>query len=123
MERKKMIGEITTELTILAQKLTRLEKKPFHFGTGETLTKAEIHTIEAIGKNRGCTVSALCNQFAITKGAVSQVVGKLAAKDYVIKETNLSYVKEKILTLDDLNSCDKILLINSVRKSVEVVLG
>ena len=94
-----MISHITNELTILAQKLTRLERKPFDFGTGEVLTKAEIHTIEAIGKNQGCTVSTLCEHFSVTKGAVSQVVGKLAAKGYVMKETNLNYVKEKFLTL------------------------
>ena len=43
-------------------------------------------------------------------------------RDYLLEKQPFP-LKEKVLTLEDLNSCDKILLINSVRKSVEVTMN
>ena len=83
------------------QKMNKLERIPIDFGTGELLYQSEIHTIEAIGKNPGCTSRDLCKKFGITKGAISQVIKKLWGKGYVTKETNAMYAKEKFLKLTE----------------------
>lgn len=101
MDKKTLISSTIIELIKLSQKMNRLEKKPIDFGTDEFLYQSEIHTIEAIGKNPGCTSSDLCRQFGITKGAISQVIKKLSDKGYVTKETNAIYPKEKLLKLTE----------------------
>ena len=99
MNKKDLISSTITELILLSQKINKLEKKPIDFGTGEKLYTSEIHTIDAIGRNPGCTSSDLCQQFGITKGAIAQVVKKIADKGYVEKKTNVHNPKEKFLTL------------------------
>jgi DNA-binding MarR family transcriptional regulator len=92
---KEFIGEITT----LSNKIRMLEKRAADFGTGELLTTFEIHVIDAIGADRGKTVSELAEWFMVTKGAISQVVGKLNHDGYVIKERNPDNGKEILLSL------------------------
>jgi DNA-binding MarR family transcriptional regulator len=96
-----VVSEIINDLIKLSRKMNRLEKRPLDFGTGELLNQAEIHMIEAIGDHQHCTVTDLCKHFAITKGAVSQVVGRLSDKGYLSKDINANYVKEKFLTLTE----------------------
>ncbi len=74
------------ELTRIANKLRILDKRTTDFGTGEPLHAFEIHTIEAIGAGSGRTVTELAEWFSTTKGAVSQVVGRLEARGYIAKE-------------------------------------
>jgi DNA-binding MarR family transcriptional regulator len=93
------VNEIIWLLFRLANRFSELEKTPVSFGTGEVLYPSEIHMIEAIGKNRGRTVTELCGRFGITKGAVSQTIGKLAAKGYIKKVRNADFGKEVLLSL------------------------
>ena len=87
------------ELTRLSNKLRVLDKEAMDFGTGEPLHAFEIHTIDAIGNEDGRTVTELAEWFYVTKGAVSQVVGKLARSGYVTKERNPENGKEVWLSL------------------------
>ncbi len=87
------------ELTRLSNKLRVLDKEAMDFGTGEPLHTFEIHTIDAIGNEDGRTVTELAQWFHVTKGAVSQVVGKLARSGYVRKERNPENGKEVRLSL------------------------
>ncbi len=93
-----IIYDVRKDIFTLADKINRLEKKGLEYN-GEKLYTSEVHTIEAIGKNRGSTVMELCRYFDITKGAVSQVIAKLHDKGLVDKERNPDYGKEKIITL------------------------
>ncbi len=61
------------------------QKKPREYGTGEPLYPSEIHAIMLIGGHEGSHVSELARIAGVTKGAVSQVVGKLEMKGYVRK--------------------------------------
>lgn len=70
------------ELVALAN---RLEKMPRRFGTNETVSSTELHLIELIGENEGCSVTELAGLKGITKGAVSQNLKRLEAKGFVHK--------------------------------------
>ncbi|MCP4006007.1 MAG: MarR family transcriptional regulator [bacterium] len=87
------------ELTRIANKLRILDKRTTDFGTGEPLHAFEIHTIEAIGAGSGRTVTELAEWFSTTKGAVSQVVGRLEARGYIAKERDRDNRKIVLLSL------------------------
>ena len=97
--REKIVRELREELIRLTNKMRILEKKSMDFGTGEALHTFEIHVIDAIGRGAGQTVTELAGWFTVTKGAVSQVAGKLTRTGYVIKERNPENGKEVLLSL------------------------
>lgn len=102
MSRKdRFVSDIARCFTRVNNKLNRLEKKAIDFGTGEKLFASELHAIDAIGKKQRTTVTALCNQFGVTKGAVSQIIGKLEKKGCVLKERNREDGKEIDITLTE----------------------
>jgi DNA-binding MarR family transcriptional regulator len=96
-----IITDISRYFTRIKNKLNKLEKKSIDFGTGEKLYASELHTIEAIGKNYGNTVTGLCDLFGITKGAVSQIISKLEKKKLISKERNIDYSKEINISLTE----------------------
>jgi DNA-binding MarR family transcriptional regulator len=85
--------------TRILMKYDALEKEPLDMGNGEKLSAVNIHTIEAIGKEYGKTVTVLSEYFMITKGAVSQVITKLHKDGYVSKVKKKGNDKEIILEL------------------------
>ncbi len=87
--------------TRIFMKYDILEKSPIDIGTSDRLNAAQVHTIEAIGKGYGKTVTALSGYFMITKGAVSQVVSRLHKMGYVAKTKKRGNDKEIILQLTD----------------------
>ena len=96
----KLIQKGFEAITRIFMKYDVLGKRPVDIGNGIKISASNIHTIEAIGKGYGTTVTSLSNYFMITKGAVSQVVSKLQ-KDGYIKKTD-SNSKTIILELTDL---------------------
>ena len=72
---------------------------PIATGDGDRLFASQVHTIEAIGKTPGSTVTSLKGHFRVTKGAVAQVVMKLESKGYVRKLKREGNAKENILEL------------------------
>ncbi|MHB8139066.1 MAG: MarR family winged helix-turn-helix transcriptional regulator [Smithellaceae bacterium] len=96
---KKIVREMIIDFLRLMNKFNKLSKQTFDFGTGDVLYPAEVHVIDEIGKKNGETVTGLCKLFGVTKGAVSQIVGKLSRKGYVKKVRNENYGKEIILSL------------------------
>ncbi|MDQ0061727.1 MarR family winged helix-turn-helix transcriptional regulator [Paenibacillus harenae] len=67
----------------LIMQFRRLERHPHTFGSAGTLTPSEIHTIEAIGCEGGILMNELAARLEVTKGAVSQLVVRLEAKQLV----------------------------------------
>lgn len=65
--------------------LRRLERQPQTFGNAGSLTPSEIHTIEGIGYDGGILMSELAARLGITKGAVSQLIVRLQAKQLVTR--------------------------------------
>lgn len=95
------IQEFRFELNRFVNKYNKLDKTPFEIGEGEVLYPSEINMIEAIGKQSGNTVTQLCIVLGITKGAVSQMITKLAAKGYVERTRSEDSPKEVELTLTE----------------------
>lgn len=87
------------EITRLSNKMRLLNREAMDWGTGEPLYTPEIHTIDAIGNGDGRTVTELAHWFFVTKGAVSQVVGRLARLGYITKHRNPRNGKEVLLSL------------------------
>lgn len=64
----------------MIMQLRRLERHPQTFGSAGSLTPSEIHTIEAIGYEGSILMSELAARLEVTKGAVSQLIVRLEAK-------------------------------------------
>ncbi len=82
-------------------KFNKLQEVPFSFDENEKLYLAEIHIIQAIGRKEEETVTGLSSSFGITKGAISQIVGKLTQKGYLIKKRNPTNGKVVFLSLSE----------------------
>lgn len=70
-------------------KYTIIDRMDFDFGVGVSLYPSEIHMLEAINRRNKVGVTELAKEFGITKGAVSQLIGKLVKKELVVKEKDL----------------------------------
>ncbi len=95
----KILGEIMEQFIRVVNKFNRFEKVPMDFGVEELLFPSEIHTIEAIGKNHWINVTQLSEILGVTKGAVSQMIGKLEQRNFVKKIKIPPNGKETFLVL------------------------
>ncbi|MDY6903733.1 MAG: MarR family winged helix-turn-helix transcriptional regulator [Thermodesulfobacteriota bacterium] len=77
--------EITFRFKRIVNKFNRIQRHPRDFGTGGKLYIAEAHTLDAVSKNSGCTITELAAIKGVTRGAASQLVTKLARKGYLLK--------------------------------------
>jgi DNA-binding MarR family transcriptional regulator len=75
-------------------------RKPKDYGTGDLLYITEIHTITMIGKNHKVNMTQLADLMGVTKGAISQTIRKLVAKNYIVKSNTVNR-KEVSLSLSD----------------------
>ncbi|MGM1046643.1 MAG: MarR family winged helix-turn-helix transcriptional regulator [Bacillota bacterium] len=85
----------------LILQLRRLERHPHTFGKAGSLTPSEIHTIEAIGYEGGVLMSELAARLAVTKGAVTQLIVRLEAKDLVTRSPHPHDSRAIIISLTD----------------------
>ncbi|TAL39315.1 MAG: MarR family transcriptional regulator [Spirochaetes bacterium] len=85
--REGKIAETIGRFFRIINKVNSRDRIPTDFGTGELLCMGEIHMIEAIGSKPGANVTAVAQGLGVTKGAVSQMVSRLAKKGYVRGET------------------------------------
>ncbi len=83
----------------LVNKIVYVRSFPHDYGTGETVTAAEIQTIEVVGRNRGINITGLARILVVTKGAVSQTVKKLEERGYITKFKAPGNDKEVLLKL------------------------
>lgn len=77
------------------------ESIPKNYSTDEAVYMIEMHTLDAIGKQQGITVSDLARKMNRTKGAVSQKIDKLEKKGFITKEVSKDHFREKNLFLTD----------------------
>lgn len=80
--------------------LQRLERYPQVFGEAGPMTPSEIHTIDAIGITEGIPMSEVAARLNVTKGAVTQIVSRLEAKDLVKR---FPHPEDSRITLIELN--------------------
>jgi len=60
-----------------------LEKKPVDLGNGVLLYPSEFHVIEVVGKYPGKNLTSIASHLGVTRGAISQMIGKLEKKGLV----------------------------------------
>ncbi|MEA5082556.1 MAG: MarR family transcriptional regulator [Lachnospiraceae bacterium] len=83
----------------IIHKYTQAEKQKRYYGSDILLTRAEIHTIEAVGNQQGINVTTLAKKLGITKGATSQMIYKLVDKGMVVKTVSPNSDTEVCLNL------------------------
>jgi len=81
--------------------LRKLERHPRTFGSAGSLTPSEIHTIDAIGTEKGIIMSELADRLGVTKGAVTQLVKRLEVKNLIIRTSHPADSRSIILSLTD----------------------
>ena len=86
----------------VVSKMESIHAPTYDFGTGVPLYRSEIHTIQAIGHNKGINITELAEHLEITKGAVSQMINKLVRKGLVVKTRIGADARETVLGLTDL---------------------
>lgn len=82
-------------------KYNQWESKKRTYGTDTLLSKAEIHTIAAVGAHPGINITTLANTLGITKGAASQMIYKLVDKGAIKKKGSPNSDAEVVLTLTE----------------------
>ncbi len=90
------------EVTRLVGRAESVHTPHWDFGTGVPLYRSETHTIEAIGKNPGINMTRLAERMGVTKGAISQMLARLARKKLVLKRSIPGSAKEVTAELTDL---------------------
>lgn len=90
---------LITAMDRIMHKYMRLEDQKRMYGTDALLSRAEIHTLVAVGDNPGINITKLAKLLGITKGATSQMIYKLIDKNTIIKSVSPSSDSEVILQL------------------------
>jgi DNA-binding MarR family transcriptional regulator len=104
METKQAFEQVLEEMERAMSRMASMHESPWDFGTGVPLYRTEIHTVQAIGEHPGINVTELAQLMGVTKGAVSQTVGKLADKGLVSKTHAEDNAKEILLQLTERGS-------------------
>lgn len=80
-------------------KYNQVEKMKRSYGTDMMLSRAEIHTIAAVGDHPDINITALAKLQGTTKGAASQMIYKLVNKGLIKKQISPNSDTEVCLTL------------------------
>lgn len=83
------------------KEFSEFESRPRDFGTGDLLYASEIHTIQAIGKNKECNLTELADKMSISKSGISKFLDKLLKKNLIKKEKGKENKKEVFFTLTE----------------------
>ena len=98
-ERTQLFQQVTHLFNNILGKFQAIENKPRDFGTGDLLSRSEIHVLAGIDENPLASVTDLAGKLGVTKGAISQMVGKLSGKGYARKLHSVDDKKEILLAL------------------------
>jgi DNA-binding MarR family transcriptional regulator len=77
-----------------------VSRKPKDYGTGDLLYFAELHTITVVARNHEINMTELAEILGVTRGAISQTIRKLVAKNLILK-SNITNRKEVNLRLSE----------------------
>jgi len=94
--------KVVAKLYRLMLRAHEFDARPREFGTGMVLSRAEIHTVQAVGHAGEINMTALARALGVTKGAASQMVARLAGKGLVEKRPNPKSAREVTLALTPL---------------------
>lgn len=76
-------------------------KTPHDYGTGETFTSVELHTLKYIADHPGIAAAQIADDFGKTKGAVSQLLKKLEQKGLLVKTPSPDADNRQLLKLSE----------------------
>ncbi len=99
MTRFEIFSKLVEVVTDLSKEIYMDDLKPRSYGTEEKLFMAEAHYIDLIGDCGKTNVTQLTELTQKTKGAVSQMVGKLVKKGLVSKKKSDQNYREIIIEL------------------------
>lgn len=94
-------SEMTSLMERVIHKYAQWEEKKRTYGTDLPLSKAEIHTIAAVGNHPNINITSLAERLGITKGAASQMIYKLVDKGVVEKRVSPDSDTEVVLNLTE----------------------
>lgn len=94
--------KVTKAMERFVHKYNQLEQKKRTYGTDMLLSRAEIHTVVAVGDTPDVNVTTLAKQLGITKGAASQMIYRLVDKGLVEKRVSPNSDTEVCLSLTKL---------------------
>lgn len=94
-------SEMTSLMERVIHKYAQWEDKKRTYGTDLPLSKAEIHTIAAVGNHPNINITSLAERLGITKGAASQMIYKLVDKGVVEKKVSPDSDTEVVLNLTE----------------------
>ncbi len=81
------------------RRLGDLEKLPRDYGTGELLYSSDVHTVEAVARRPGCSLTQLAGSLGVSKPAASKFARKLLRLGYLVKEMQANNAKEVSFSL------------------------
>ena len=100
-ENTKIVDDAFSRFEGVINKFRVIERISRDLGTGEMINVGEIHMIAAVDKNPGINITKLSARLGITKGAVSQAVGKLENKNYLKRIKDPKNNKHVLVELTD----------------------
>ncbi|WP_139158956.1 MarR family winged helix-turn-helix transcriptional regulator [Vibrio sonorensis] len=101
MDTKTQVDKSVDRFFAMVNRVHAIDQKPQNFGTDVLLHRAEIHTIEVIGKHRDLTTMSLAHLQNVTKGAASQMISKLVKKGMLERLPSPHSKKEWLLALTE----------------------
>mgnify|MGYP004487918049 FL=1 len=81
-----MYQRLNEVLVNLFHEIKEKERQEIITGEFQDITENDMHTIEVIGQNEGCTMSELAKKMRLTAGTVTTSVNGLVKKAYVVRE-------------------------------------
>jgi len=99
LEKKDIALEATDRFNRIVSKFILVKQRPHQSGTGEALSSSKVHLIAGIGQMPLSTVTEQARFIGVTKGAYSQLAGKLAKEGYITKMRTIENNKEVRLIL------------------------
>lgn len=101
MDRKEEFTGLLQTFLRLGNRLSDHGNRTHDYGTDVLIYPSEIHTIEAIGPASRINVTELASSLGITKGAVSQMIGKLEKKGLVCRSSDRNDKKTVMIQLTE----------------------
>ena len=93
------VNEIISDMLLkFHNEVVRMSRKPNNYGTAYPVYQSEIHMLDFIGRHPDRNISELAEEVGMSKSAVSQIISKLHAKNFIAKER---YKKEVTVRLTE----------------------
>ena len=90
----KLFSEKSELLYRFADKLDRYSDVPRDYGSGISITMAEVHLLTSIAEHPGTTVTELAEEKVKTPSAVSQLIKKLEGKGFIYRKPHPEHGKK-----------------------------